>query len=440
MSTALILAGHGSHLTPQTAGLVWQHVDALRAMGIADEVTAAFWKEMPSFHQVISTLAADNITIIPLFTAQGYFTQTVIPAEMGLEGPITRQHGRTLRYTRTLSEHPYLSEIVTQRVNDALGTSAFPPDRTAVAVIGHSTRRNPESRRATEAQAAQLRAKSMTAEVVAVYLDDAPGIPEVYGLTTAPNLIAVPYFLAFGSHTTRDVPQELGLEPGQSAGQINGRSVFYTAPVGVEASLQEVLIELAREVGTALHPIRAGSTWQCFPTVGGEALIEAVNEFGEMPFGELQLTPKRVQVIGDHGALTRISDPATLRTWIRAAQGFRPLATSTDLPGGWEIVVERPSMLPAIVETVYPGVIADWANYRHNILSVETLEMTAARQTGMYRQLAVLNNDLRARCMAETCGKCVRQPTWFYGQSPADALPCGEACNLWMSRALEMAE
>ena len=93
--TALVLAGHGSHISPETAGIVWEQVDKLRALNVADEVTAAFWKETPSFHQVIDTLTADDMTIVPLFTAQGYFTQTVIPAEMGLTGrshPARRAH------------------------------------------------------------------------------------------------------------------------------------------------------------------------------------------------------------------------------------------------------------------------------------------------------------------------------------------------------------
>lgn len=106
VSTALVLAGHGSHITLETAGLVWSHVDALRSMGAADEVTAAFWKEQPSFQTVFNSLAAQDITVVPLFTAQGYFTQTVIPTEMGLAGTITHRDGRIIRYTRTLNEHP----------------------------------------------------------------------------------------------------------------------------------------------------------------------------------------------------------------------------------------------------------------------------------------------------------------------------------------------
>ena len=176
MSRTALLAGHGSHISPETAGIVWEQVDKLRALGIADEVTAAFWKETPSFHGVIDTLAADDITILPLFTAQGYFTQTVIPAEMGLNGRVTKRGGRVIRYAPTLSEHPYLADVVSRRLEAAMQALDSTPETTAVAVIGHSTRRNRESRLATEAQAERIRASGIAAEVQAVYLDDQPGI------------------------------------------------------------------------------------------------------------------------------------------------------------------------------------------------------------------------------------------------------------------------
>src|SRR5688572_3717410 len=118
--TALILAGHGSHISPETAGLVWRCVDAMRLWGAANEITAALWKETPSFHEVFNTLTADEITIVPLFTAQGYFTQTVIPAEMGLDGPVTVRDGRTIRYTEALSVEV---EHIAQAIRDQIWSS-----------------------------------------------------------------------------------------------------------------------------------------------------------------------------------------------------------------------------------------------------------------------------------------------------------------------------
>ncbi|MCC7451643.1 MAG: hypothetical protein IT324_29820 [Anaerolineae bacterium] len=433
-TTALVLVGHGSHISPQTAGIVWQHVDALRAMGIADEVTAAFWKETPSFHEVLNTLTATDITLLPLFTAQGYFTQTVIPTEMGLTGPLTVRDGRMIRYARTLGEHPYLFLVVRQRIEGALRLAGARPAEAAIAIIGHSTKRNPESRKATETQAAMIRSIYPAAQVVDVYLDDEPGIETVYDLTSAPVLIAVPYFLALGSHTTIDVPERLLLEPGQTAALVRNRAVYYTPPVGVDESLRDVLIELAREVGAPLRPARSGSTWDCFPAAGRTALIDAIHTARVMPFGQLILTPHSVQRIDDTETVQILTDPATLRKKVRD-KPFRPLATSTDLPGGWRVLIDQPDVLHAVIETIYPGAVADWAAAQHGTFTAESLASVATRQTGMYRDLAGLSDTQCAELVAQVCGNCVRHPTWFDG-SLRD-IPCGEPCNLWLSKALE---
>src|SRR5262245_53405559 len=130
--TGLVVVGHGSHLMAETAGLVWQFVDQLRARGVADEVTAAFWKEPPSFHQVLKTLAADDIVVVPAFTADGYFTKTVIPAEMGLNGPETRRDGRRIRYAATLAGNPVMHRLVDRRIDSAVASINRPESEIAV--------------------------------------------------------------------------------------------------------------------------------------------------------------------------------------------------------------------------------------------------------------------------------------------------------------------
>lgn len=442
MTTGIILAGHGSHISPETAGVVWSHVDRLRAMQVADEVTAAFWKEAPSFHQVLGTLEADDVTIVPLFTAQGYFTQTVIPAEMGLPRPnpapnMERATGRTIRYTRTLSEYPYLSQVVQQRIEDALQFLGVAGQQVAVAVIGHSTRRHPESRMATEAQAEQVRQWGIVAQVQAVYLDDSPAITDIYTLTDAPILIAVPFFLALGSHTTLNVPAALGLAEGQTSAQIKGRAVYYTQPVGIEDSLGEVILELVHELGMTLYPRSDGSTWDGFPKVGHAAFLAWVVREKRVQLGELDITLDGVKVWGDTPHQI-ISDLPTLRHVVRE-NPFRPLATSADLPRGWRIEPPHISGLPAIVETIYPGALADWANRQNGSFTPIPLVVTLERQTGNYRQLTRLDATTQADLVTSICGQCVCQPTWADSPAPS-TIPCREACNFWMSRALELEE
>lgn len=441
MKTAIVLAGHGSHISAETAGIVWAQVDALRALHAADEVTAAFWKEQPSFHTVFDSLAADDITVVPLFTAQGYFTQTLIPTEMELTGAVTQRNGRVIRYTRTLSEHPYLGEIVRRRVTDSLRLLDTPPEQTAVAIVGHSTRRNPESRRATEAQAEAIRQSSLVTEVVAVYLDDTPAIADVYTLTHAPTLIVIPYFLASGSHTTIDVPRELELDTPHlnEATTINERTVFYTQPVGVEAELQAAVLELITDaqqpiVGERLKPSRlpslSVSSWDCFPAA---ALPYVEQLMATTPFtiGQLQVTANEVRHVDDDQPTDTLTTPAALRTRVRE-NPFRPLATSTDLPRSWRVPTDGdPQRVLAIIETVYPGVLGS------HLTAKGSLDALLNRQTGRYRDLLSLRESAYKQVMEEVCGSCVRQPVWATNDLTADQLACPEPCDFWLSAALK---
>ena len=141
---ALILAGHGSHISANTAGVVWACVDRLRQLGVADEITACFWKETPAFSQVLDTVEAEDVVIVPLFTARGYFTQQVLPSEMGLCGPLTRRGLRRITLTPTIGEHEQLATIVDQRLRRTIERFDLPARETAIAVIG--PRHTPQSR------------------------------------------------------------------------------------------------------------------------------------------------------------------------------------------------------------------------------------------------------------------------------------------------------
>lgn len=435
-STALILAGHGSHISPETAGIVWRQVDRLRALGVADEVTAAFWKEMPSYHTVLRSLNAEDITVIPLFTARGYFTGTVIPAEMGLTGVLTPQAGKMVRYTPALGEHPSLGDIVQRRVDEGLQQLNVPPEHVAIVIIGHSTRRNPQSRLATEAQAQKVRERNHVAQVEAVYLDDDPDIASIYQMTSAPYLLAIPYFLALGSHTTIDVPAALGLENGETSGEIQGRHVLYTPPIGEDETLTPLILDLARETGARLMNAPLEDVWQGFPQAGRAQFLSALERAGELHFGQLRVTTTSVQVWDDPNSAERLTTPAALRRRVRE-NPFRPLATSADLPRGWHVEIENMEAVHAAVETIYPGAVGEWAAGQAGTLAISTLDETAARQTGMYRQMAGLSREAQARTVQTVCGTCVKQPVWFEGDASIDSIPCPEPCNVWLSAALE---
>lgn len=475
--SALVLAGHGSHISPNTAGLVWDAVDVLRQLGIFDEVGAAFWKEQPSFATVLDSISAADVTVVPLFTAQGYFTRTVIPAEMDIDlnAPPPEPHSamrstatnirrimltqptpgtdttpsarrsappagapanRVIRYTKTLGEHPRIGDIVRRRIQDAIAAIGAPPADIAMALIGHATRRNPDSRRATEAQRVLVRSTMPVREVVAVYLDDTPAIPDVYMLTTAPVLIAVPYFLAAGSHTTIDVPAALGLASGETTGTIDGRRVIYTAPIGQRDEIVEMALDLAREAGAPMHHASPRAAWDGFPQAGVQdaaALLDRV----PARFGQLWVTRDEVRHIDDarRDDLPLIDTPAALRQRVREAP-FRPLATAMELPTGWRVAhMGDAARLHAIIETIYPGVFGTAARVRGGGLAQDVWSAVIARQTGQYRALAAMTPDAKASVTVRVCSRCVLHPAWADG-APRDTLVCREPCNIWLSDAV----
>lgn len=434
--TGLILAAHGSHISPDTAGIVWSYIDQLRQWGVADEITACFWKESPAFNQVLDTLESDEIVVVPVFTATGYFSQTVIPAEMNLTGPFTHRAGRTIHYTRTIGEHPYLNQIVRQRIADVIEQAQLDENDIAIAVIGHGTPRSKQSQDAARQQAAQLRDHFASSEIVSVYLDDEPSIPSIYQTTQSPVIIAVPFFLAPGSHVTQDVPQALGLAPNEVTATVQGRRVYYTPPIGTHDVICHIIVELARETGLMFEINQTDNQWAGFPKRGCTELAQVVSERSTLQFGQLELSATEVHHALDESAGTTIHDPSSLRKLTRE-NPFRPLPTACDLPGGWVVPVANVNQLDAVVETVYPGAVSDWAFNRQGRFRAETLAEVGVRQTGMFRTVTSLTAETIRYHVDSTCGNCVRHPTWYFRKTESDDIPCKSPCNVWLSRAVE---
>lgn len=483
MSIALILAGHGSHISPNTAGVVWGYVDRLRQWGVADEITACFWKEVPAFSHVLDTVVSDTVVIVPVFTAQGYFTQTVIPTEMGFAKEIGKsgtfsplpqtpsprcnegasslhlhsgerfrggistnnivfQRGdKTIYYTPTIGEHPYLETIVQERVTCALSDARLNPDETAVAIIGHGTRRNSQSRDATRHQANRIREHGFVAEVIDVYLDDDPDIASLYKSTSAQNVIAIPFFLAEGSHVAIDVPDALGITFGDYPAAVNGRDVYYTPPVGTDDAMCRVILELARDTGVSFDEnnivgkrhVNKKTAWTGFPKAGQDAFVHALESNENLVLGQVMVTGDKVWHTNEAGNTSARPSPEALRGFLRETP-FRPLPTSDDLPLGWHVDVNSPHEAYAVVETIYPTLITDWANQQNNSFITESLEDIGTRQTGMFENIHVLDVDVINATVEVVCGRCIRQPSWLNGHDSDNAdLPCKTPCNLWLS-------
>lgn len=446
-SIALILAGHGSHVSPNTAGVVWQMVDRLRRRGIADEITACFWKEQPHFHQVLHSVTSETVVIVPVFTAKGFYTQQVIPVEMGLSGEVTQRGKRTIYYTPTLGEHPDIDDVVKSIVRDSLHEANLSKKDTAVAILGHGTKRSSSTRETTQRQTENIRELDIVAEVVDAYLDDDPNIPSIYTRTSAPNIIAVPFFLAQGSHTTIDVPGALGIEYGTYPADVNGRNVYYTPPLGTHPRLDDIVLDLARQVSSLPfeeqtsplfhngegeeNSMFGGGEVSGFPRAGADALLETLSTLRAretITLGDLILARHLVMPQNSTQDIA-LRSPAELREHLRE-NPTRTLTTGDDLPRDWVVPVSDIRQIPAVIETVYPSLLGDWHAKQSGRLHIHKIDDLVAREHGLYKDLDTNNDTTIKSTRNSLCAHCVRTPTW---SGEKGNIPCAVPCSHFLS-------
>jgi prepilin-type N-terminal cleavage/methylation domain-containing protein len=80
---ALVVLGHGTTQNDDSAAPVFQHAAELRRRKIFAEVREAFWKQEPQIKKVLPEISASRVFIVPLFISEGYFSDEVIPRELG---------------------------------------------------------------------------------------------------------------------------------------------------------------------------------------------------------------------------------------------------------------------------------------------------------------------------------------------------------------------
>src|ERR671920_1097254 len=142
---ALVIVGHGSHLNGDSSLPVYEHAGRIRETGEFDEVVECFWKEEPSMRHVLDTTESEDVYIVPAFISEGYFTQQVIPRELGLEGPVSTKGEKTVRYAGPLGTFEGMTDVILERAEDLLEGKEVPPGRRALVLLGHGTDLNKSS-------------------------------------------------------------------------------------------------------------------------------------------------------------------------------------------------------------------------------------------------------------------------------------------------------
>ncbi|MFN0126675.1 MAG: CbiX/SirB N-terminal domain-containing protein [Verrucomicrobiales bacterium] len=252
----LVILGHGSTQNPDSSTPTWQHADELRRRGLFREVQCAFWKEEPGFREVMNMLDSEEVFVVPNFISEGYFTRDVLPRELELDGAVTRRHGRTIHYCDPVGLHPSMTRLLLNRAQEiAPGVLA---NEISLIIVGHGTSLNENSTAAIKSQVDLIRqGDAGFAEVVDAYMEEEPLVAKWDELTTAPNVVVVPFFIADGLHSYEDIPVLLGIaesSPGAiSANQgevfrhnpypLRGRHLFYSAAIGTDPLMADVILD-----------------------------------------------------------------------------------------------------------------------------------------------------------------------------------------------------
>ena len=235
---ALVIVGHGSHLNEDSSLPVYEHAQRIRKTGEFDEVVECFWKEEPSMRHVLDTVESEEVYVVPAFISEGYFTQQVVPRELGLEGPVTKKADRTIRYAGPLGTFEGMPDVILERVGDLMRGKEV-SGRTALVLLGHGTGLNKNSGGVIYLNAQRIRERGIYDLVEVGFLDQEPDIAGVVESVAAPNVILIPLFIAEGWHTRETIPEDLGLR-----GEVTvrgDRTIFYGAPVGTHPSMAKLI-------------------------------------------------------------------------------------------------------------------------------------------------------------------------------------------------------
>jgi sirohydrochlorin cobaltochelatase len=253
---ALVIVGHGSHLNEDSSLPVYEHAERIRETGEFDEVVECFWKEEPSMRHVLDTVESGEVYVVPAFISEGYFTQQVIPRELGLEGPVTRKGEKTVCYAGPLGTFEGMPDVILERVNDLM-RGRETSGRTALVLLGHGTDLNKNSGGVIYQNAGRIREREIYDLVEVGFLDQEPEIGEVVENVEAENVVLIPVFIAEGWHTRETIPQDLGLTGEMT---VRGdRTIFYGAPVGTHPSMANLIAARARETMREEHVARSAT-------------------------------------------------------------------------------------------------------------------------------------------------------------------------------------
>jgi sirohydrochlorin cobaltochelatase len=269
--SALLIVAHGSTVNPDSSAPTLEHAAKIRRRKIFASVECAFWKEEPSLRDALFLFDPESIRevyVVPNFISEGYFTQTVVPRELDLNGSITkRPNGQIWRFCEPVGNHPLMTELLLKRARNV--APDVDPTETSLLIVAHGTDLNENSAVAAKRETEKIRALGKYAAVLNVYMEEPPLVSDWRKLTETPNVVVVPFFISDGLHSYEDIPRLLGIkerrlpsrrkQPEGRLGsrpslkgifqhnpyRMDDRKLFYAPSIGTDPGVVDIIIEQA---------------------------------------------------------------------------------------------------------------------------------------------------------------------------------------------------
>src|SRR5437667_4275691 len=257
---ALLIVAHGSTVNPDSSAPTLAHAAEIRRREVFAGVESAFWKEEPSLRDAIFLFDPElirEVCVVPNFISEGYFTQTVVPRELDLNGRVTkRANGQIWKYSEPVGNHPMMTELLLKRACEV--APSVSPSETSLLIVAHGTDLNENSAVAAKREAEKIRSLGKYSAVLNVYMEESPLVSDWRKLTKTRNVIVVPFFISDGLHSYEDIPALLGIKERrfpsrrkQSEGRlgrrpsledifhgnpykVDNRSLFYAPSIGTD--------------------------------------------------------------------------------------------------------------------------------------------------------------------------------------------------------------
>ena len=169
-----------------------------------------------------------------------------------------------IHYCGPIGTHDSMTHVLVARARSIIEKHPFPrapqPKETALFIAGHGTGNNENSRKAIERQVELIRGRNEYAEVHSVFMEEEPRIDDCYKITSARNIVMVPFFISDGLHSYEDIPVMLGepervvqkrLKEGQptwrNPTEKKGKLLWYTPSIGNEPHIPDVIVQRVKE-------------------------------------------------------------------------------------------------------------------------------------------------------------------------------------------------